>query len=164
MIELLILAILLDGEYTIYKIKQKIKSSFSVFLGASFGSIHPALKKLEKNGHISALRKMSEGGQKSSIYAITERGKIHFDELMTAEIIEPLTISGQLVNIKIMLIDLLDKNSQKVAVNSIKRYYEISLLNIKDLADILNNPHQIKFLKHQADKISREINWIQQEL
>jgi len=64
MTELLILAILLEGEYTTYKIRQKIKNMFSVFLSASFGSIHPALKKLEKNGFISAKREMSGGGQK----------------------------------------------------------------------------------------------------
>ena len=39
---------MLNGEFTIYKIKQKIENNFSVFLSASFGSIHPAIKKLEK--------------------------------------------------------------------------------------------------------------------
>lgn len=168
MTELLILAILLNGELTIYKIKQKIKNNFSVFLSASFGSIHPTVTKLEKNGFISAKRKMSAGGQKSSTYFITAEGKEHFKELMTAEVTESPAFSNQLVNIKIMLLDLLDENLRKKTIDSIKRYYEIYLLNTEELLETLKktqnkdkNFFQIKLLKHHSEKISREINWIQ---
>jgi len=169
MTDLLILAILLDYEYTIYKIKQKIENNFSIFLSASFGSIHPAVKKLEKNGFISAKKKLSSGGQKSSTYSITREGKEYFKKLMTAEITESPSYSNQLINIKIMLIDLLDENLQKITIDSIKKYYEIHLLNTKELIETLDevkikdkkNFFQIKFLKHYADKISREISWLQ---
>ena len=170
MTELLILAILLEGEFTGYKIKHKIKSNFSVFLSASFGSIHPALKKLEKSGFISTKRKMSNGGQKSSFYSVTPEGKKYFKELMSAEIADSPLFSNQLINIKLVLLDLTDENLRKETVNSIKRYYEIQLLNTEELLEKAEEPHlknkeknfmQIKFLKHHADKISRELNWIQ---
>ena len=168
MTELLILAILLSSECTMYKIKQKIKNKFSVFLSASFGSIHPAVVKLEKNGFICAKRKLSAGGQKSFTYSITAKGKDYFKELMVAEIIESPAHLNQLINIKIMLLDLLDETSRKYAINSIKNYYKIHLLNAEELLETLagkqekkDNFFQINFLKHHIDKISRELNWIQ---
>lgn len=170
MTELLILAALLYKEYTIYKIKQKIKNEFSVFSTASFGSIYPALKKLEKNGFISAKRKMSSGGQKSSKYLITNEGKKYFTELMTAEIPELSSYSSQIINIKLMLMDLLDENSRKTTLDSIKRYYEIHLFNNRELLKTLeeeqsgnkeNKKFKIMFLKHYTDKISQELKWIQ---
>lgn len=171
MIDILILAVLLDEELTIYKIKQKIKANFSVFLSASFGSIHPSTKKLEKSGFIFAKRKMSSGGQKSSFYSITAEGKKHFRELMTSEIEESPLFSNQLINIKLMLLDLLNENSRKTAIDWIKRYYQIHLLNTTELLETLeqsqtknqnkNNFLKIKFLKNYAAKISGEIKWIQ---
>ena len=170
MTELLILAILLNGEFTIYKIKQKIENNFSVFLSASFGSIHPAMKKLEKNGYISAKRKMSSGGQKSSTYSITVEGKEHFKNLMTSEITESPTYSNQLINIKMMLLDLLDENLRKDTINLIKKYYEIHLLTARELLETLKgtsgkekerNFFQITHLKNHTDNISRELNRIQ---
>lgn len=165
MTELLILAILLNSEHTIYKIKQKIENNFSLFLSASFGSIHPAMKKLEKNGFISAKRKISSGGQKSSAYFITAKGKEHFNALMTSEITESPMYSNQLINIKMMLLDLLDENLRKETINLIKKYYEIHLLNARDLFETLKNMQinekeknyfQINHLKSYIENISRE--------
>ncbi|HBG49768.1 MAG TPA: hypothetical protein DDW90_09770 [Cyanobacteria bacterium UBA9971] len=170
MTELLILAILLNGEFTIYKIKQKIENNFSVFLSASFGSIHPAIKKLEKNGFISAKRKMSGGGQKSSLYSITTEGKEHFKNLMTSEIIESPACSNQLINIKMMLLGLLDENLRKDTINLIKKYYEIHLLTAEELLETLKdssvkekeqNYFQITHLKNYTNNISFELNRIQ---
>jgi len=166
MTELLILAILLNGEYTIYKIKQKIKNNFSVFLSASFGSIHPALKKLEKGGFISAKRRMSSGGQKSSTYFITIDGKEHFKNLMISEITESPACSNQLINIKMMLLDLLDENLRKKTIDSIKKHYELYLLSSEELIETIENSSiktkmfQLKFLKHHLEKILGELNWI----
>lgn len=171
MTELLVLAILLEGNYTIYKIKQKIKNNFSIFSSASFGAIHPAVKKLEKDGFISAKRKMSIGGQKSSTYSITNKGKDYFKELMLSEISESPLYSNQLSGIKIMLLDLLDEKLRKDTINSIQKHYEIHLLNLEDLLESLKNQRvkdkekyffRTKFLQHYADKISREISWIRE--
>jgi DNA-binding PadR family transcriptional regulator len=170
MIELLILAILLDGENTIYKIRQKLQNIFFLFISSSFGSVHPALKKLEKNELISVKRKMTEGGKKSCLYSLTNKGKKYFDELMTSAITEPVTYSNQIANIKIMLLDRLNENLRKYAIESVKKYYEIKLLNTKDLLGTLEKTQgrekekhlfKIILLKHQIDKISREINWIE---
>jgi len=170
MTDLLVLAILFDGEFTLYKIRQQIKSNFYLFLSASFGSIHPAVKKLEKNGFISVKQKMSRGGQKSSTYFITNEGKNYFKEIMTSEIAESPLFSNQLINIKIMLLDKLDADLRKASIEKVKRYYELHLLSTGELLETLEfsqnkkkekNFFQIKLLKHYADKISREISWIE---
>lgn len=168
MIEILILAILIKETRTIYKIKQEIKNSFSVFLSASFGSIYPAVKKLEKNGYINAIRKLSSGGQKSSVYSITAKGKEHFSKLMTSEIPETPLFAGSISGIKLMLIDMLDKDLRKISIDSIKKYHEIQLLNAggllkntESLQNKENNLFRKKFLKHHLDKISAEISWLE---
>ncbi len=170
MTELVILAILLNEKYTIYKIKQKIKDNFSVFLGASFGSVYPAVKKLEKNGYIIVKQKMTRGGQKCHIYSITKKGKDYFNELMIKEIPDIALYSSQLINLKMMLLDFIAEDNCKQTINSIKKYYEINLLQFEELLGILKSRqtedkekfnYRIAFTKHYKDKILKELNWLQ---
>jgi DNA-binding PadR family transcriptional regulator len=164
MTELLVLAILLKEKCTIYKIRQKIRESFSIFLGASFGSIHPALKKLEENGHVKVSKKMSSNGQKSSIYSITDSGKKYFEELMLADITESTLYASQLINIKIMLLEKIEKSMHQKILANIKRFYEINILNtdaiLQKTEKSEENLFKITVLKHYIQKNKDEISWL----
>jgi len=163
MIELLILGILLDGEKTIYKLKQTAKAEYSLLTGASFGSIHPALKKLEEGEFVSSKNKISKGGQKSSYFKITSKGKAKFEELMGCELPESLYSSHQIAGLKIIFLDKLDEEKQKTALSSIQNFYENLHLSIKlQLEGEVSNKtsSRYKFLKHYEEKISKEISFI----
>lgn len=74
MIELMILFILSKREFTMYSIHKLILENFGAFSRPSFGAIKPALKRLEKNGHIQSRKMMSDGGKLSVFYSITRNG------------------------------------------------------------------------------------------
>lgn len=60
------LAILTQGETTGYEIrKRSTEGDFSFFLEASFGSIYPALSKLEEDGWSPAVSKRKKASQPS---------------------------------------------------------------------------------------------------
>ena len=62
-----------------YQLKQQMAGSTSNFFDASFGSIYPALKKMEVRGAIT-VRDVMEGGKFKKFYTITESGKVEFME------------------------------------------------------------------------------------
>ncbi|SNS17984.1 transcriptional regulator, PadR family [Anaerovirgula multivorans] len=74
MIKFAILGFLMYKELTGYDIKQFMIQSTSNFMNASFGSIYPALDKLEKDGLISST-KVVEKGKYKKVYEINERGR-----------------------------------------------------------------------------------------
>ncbi|AOT69617.1 PadR family transcriptional regulator [Geosporobacter ferrireducens] len=74
MIKFVILGFLMHKELTGYDIKQIMIHSTSNFMNASFGSIYPALDRLEKDGLITAT-KIIEKGKYKKVYAIHETGK-----------------------------------------------------------------------------------------
>ena len=76
-IKLVILGFLMDKELTGYDIKQIMTHSTSNFMNASFGSIYPALDRLEKDDMISAL-KVIENGKYKKVYTIKDQGKEEF--------------------------------------------------------------------------------------
>ncbi|QUH19249.1 PadR family transcriptional regulator [Alkaliphilus sp. B6464] len=74
MIKFMILGFLTYKELTGYDIKQAMIQSTSNFMNASFGSIYPALNKLENDGLINST-KVIENGKYKKIYTINETGE-----------------------------------------------------------------------------------------
>jgi len=87
-IQTIILGMLMHESMTGYELKKIFSISFSFFSNISFGSIYPALKKMEQQGLISMCLEIQEGAPNKKIYTITEKGRGAFDRLLK----EPLKL------------------------------------------------------------------------
>ncbi len=74
-VQSILLGFLMHKSMTGYDIKKAFSISFSFFSGISYGSIYPALKKMEKLGLISKTVEIQDGAPNRKIYTITEAGK-----------------------------------------------------------------------------------------
>lgn len=73
------LAILYDGEATGYEIRKlSVEGEYSYFIDASYGSIYPALAKLEQEKLVTSHVEQQEGKPAKKIYAITPTGRSSF--------------------------------------------------------------------------------------
>ena len=73
------LAILYDGEATGYEIRKLVvEGEFSYFIDASFGSIYPALAKLEQEKLVTSRVEQQEGKPAKKIYVISAAGRSAF--------------------------------------------------------------------------------------
>ena len=77
MMKYVVLGFLTYGQFTGYDLRQMMSYSTSNFTNASFGSIYPALVKLEKDGLITS-SKIVEKGRYKKIYSINKRGEEEF--------------------------------------------------------------------------------------
>ena len=75
----LCLAILSFGDATGYEIrKESTEGRFSYFDDASFGSIYPALARLESEGLVTVREEPQTGKPARKVYSITETGRTEF--------------------------------------------------------------------------------------
>lgn len=75
----LCLAILSFGDATGYEIrKESTEGRFSYFDDASFGSIYPALARLESDGLVTVREEPQAGKPARKVYSITEAGRTEF--------------------------------------------------------------------------------------
>lgn len=75
----LCLAILSFGDATGYEIrKQSTEGRFSYFDDASFGSIYPALARLEADGLVTVREELQTGKPVRKVYSITPAGRADF--------------------------------------------------------------------------------------
>ncbi|HSG96097.1 MAG TPA: PadR family transcriptional regulator [Afifellaceae bacterium] len=77
----LCLAILYFGDSTGYEIKKlSMEGKYSHFVDASFGSIYPALARLESEGMVTCREETHPGKPPRKVYSITEKGRAEFVE------------------------------------------------------------------------------------
>ncbi|MTI00359.1 PadR family transcriptional regulator [Roseibium sp. RKSG952] len=75
----LCLAILTFGDATGYEIrKESTEGRFSYFDDASYGSIYPALARLEADGKVTVREEQQHGKPARKVYSITEAGRDEF--------------------------------------------------------------------------------------
>ncbi len=79
----LCLAILNKADATGYEIRKlSTEAEYSYFVDASFGSIYPALNKLERDGMVTCRMKVQKGKPARKIYSITDQGREEFVEAL----------------------------------------------------------------------------------
>ena len=75
-VKTLCLAILQHGDATGYEIKKmSVEGEYSYFVDASFGSIYPALARLEADGSVTVREETHPGKPARKVYSITEEGR-----------------------------------------------------------------------------------------
>ncbi len=80
----LCLAILNAGESTGYEIRKlSTDGIYSHFVDASYGSIYPALTRLEQDGMVTSREESQAGKPSRKVYSITDAGRMEFLEALT---------------------------------------------------------------------------------
>ena len=79
MLEYIILGFLMRRKATGYDLKQYMAESTSYFFDASYGSIYPALKRLEEKKFLCSEEQVT-GGKFKKLYSVTGEGRKHFLE------------------------------------------------------------------------------------
>lgn len=77
-VKTILLGSLFDKSLSGYDLKKIFSFSFAFFSGLSYGSIYPALKKLEQEGLITMKLEIQENAPNRKVYTITEAGKQAF--------------------------------------------------------------------------------------
>ena len=83
-VKTILLGSLFDKSMSGYDLKKLFSLSFAFFSGLSYGSIYPALKKLEQEGLIIMKLEIQENAPNRKVYTITEAGKLAFLESLNS--------------------------------------------------------------------------------
>jgi DNA-binding PadR family transcriptional regulator len=83
-VKTMLLGFLMSRSMTGYELKKKFSISFSFFSGLSYGSIYPALKKMEQVGWLTLEVEIQDGSPNRKVYTITDEGRKVFLENLRA--------------------------------------------------------------------------------
>lgn len=132
MIEILILYIVSKHEKTMYAIRKEIIELFGTFTKPSIGTIHPALKRLQANGSLNCLERMSDGGKKSSYYSITPKGREFFKEIFFEERCDNPNLLHGYLQARFATLSMLDIEDRKKFCTEISKSLELYRFEIEN--------------------------------
>ena len=121
MIELLILFVLSSAPLTMYGVLKSILKNFSPYTKPSFGTIKPALLRLEKKGILITSKSISDGGKVSILYSLTTKGLDELkNKILSVDTENPVQF---LTNARIQLAcaSFLDFSSQQILFEKLKK-------------------------------------------
>jgi len=65
-----------------YQLSKRLADTLGAFWKVSYGSLYPALKRLEREGAVESVFPRDEVGRRKNVYRITEKGEKLFYELL----------------------------------------------------------------------------------
>jgi len=161
MIDNIILGLLSKKNLTTYDVKIAMDKSIRKFYSNSFGSINPAIKKLEKNKMISC-SEVLENSRLKKIYQITLKGKESYNNWIN----EPIK-QGRLkdeVLIRIFFLGDSEKKQQKKLIQDYLKELESSKLELvqtkKEIKLMKLTPEQKNNFKFQLSTLQFGIDYI----
>jgi DNA-binding PadR family transcriptional regulator len=85
MLELAILGLLKERAMHGYQLSKRLADTLGAFWKVSYGSLYPALKRLEREGAVESVFPREEIGRRKNVYRVTEKGeKLFYDLLQEA--------------------------------------------------------------------------------
>jgi DNA-binding PadR family transcriptional regulator len=82
MLELAILGLLKERAMHGYQLKKHLADTLGSFWQVSYGSLYPALKRLQREGAVEMIFPQDEIGRRKNVYRITPHGEAVFAELL----------------------------------------------------------------------------------
>lgn len=140
MIELLILFELNRNTLTMYGVSKSIRMDFSVLTTPSYGTIKPALNRLEKSGFVKTQKTISAGGRPSTYYSITKEGVNELKKLILLSPQDNPIHFLPTARVKLACADILETDEQKYLLRQLKikaesiMFEATNLINSKELS------------------------------
>ncbi len=164
MIDYIILGFLLEKAMTGYDIRQKITLSTANFYDASFGSIYPALKRLEAN-NIIVSQKSIKNGKLKNIYHILDPGR----QIFLNWVKEPLRLhkSRNEYLLKIFFYRYLTKEEAVIRITQFIKVLSEEKANLTKLESLVTAKadfFQMSTLRYGLDSYQFSIDWLNRYL
>ena len=133
MIEVLILFELSRKVLTMYGVSKEIRADFSVLTTPSYGTIKPALRRLENGGFLKTQKTMSSGGRPSTYYSITKEGVNELKRLILEPSPENPIHFLAFARVKLACADILSEEERKQLFGELKMKAENVLIDTNNL-------------------------------
>ena len=133
MIELLIVFELSKKILTIYGISKEIRGDFSVLTTPSYGTIKPALRRLEVSGFVKTQKTISAGGRPSTYYSITNEGREELKRLIVEPPLDNPIQFLPMARVKLACADILNTDAQVKMFAVLKAKAESIIADAKNI-------------------------------
>ena len=167
MLEHILLGLLREQPMTGYELKKTIDSTVGFFYRTSFGSLYPALRRLEEKEYV-IVEEVKGDSKNKKMYTLQKDGEVAFVEWLK----QPLKSSKNEHLLRIFFLDYLDEEKQNFLLkeyqNKLKserhKLKEVEKIVIGELEEITNPQdfyYRLSVLQYGVRHFEMELDWLE---
>jgi DNA-binding PadR family transcriptional regulator len=187
MLEMAILGLLKEQELHGYELKKRLVENLGLASGVSFGSLYPALSRLETagavkavesrmaatvphtgslGGELAALRARkpvaARGGRGKKVYGITERGEQLFEELLAAE--TQSSDDDRVFNLRLAFARYLPPDARIGMLERRRAHLVERLIQLRTRFKAARDGYARSLVEHDQEAAEHDLTWIERLL
>ena len=185
MLELAILGLLKEQELHGYELKKRLTETLGFASGVSFGSLYPALARLETAGAVKAVESRAavapvphtgslsgelatlrarkpaapRGSRGKKVYGITERGEALFEELLAAE--TQSSDDDRVFNLRLAFARYLPPDARLGMLERRRAHLVERLIQLRVRTKAARDGYARSLVEHDREAAEHDLSWIE---
>lgn len=159
MIEMALLGVLKDRSMHGYELKKQLNAQLGQFWQVSYGSLYPAIKRLEKSGAVERVYPREHVKRRLNVYRITPDG----EEMFRTMIAEHSAVDDARFSLKMALFRYMDSGARVELLERRRAYLadkladlRTKLRNYKERLDA----YTYRLMEHGVDTTTADLEWV----
>src|SRR5207247_2773711 len=161
MLELAILGLLKERSMHGYQLSKRLTDTLGAFWKVSYGSLYPALKRLEKEGAVEPVFDKDDVGRRKNVYRITAKGEALFAELLQEA--APESWEDNRFRVRLAFFQYLKPDTRLRLLEKRRAYLEDRLSDIKASLKTYReriDAYPLSLMRHGAEATEQDIAWL----
>jgi DNA-binding PadR family transcriptional regulator len=161
-LEVAILGLLKERPMHGYELKKRLSYMLGHFWTVSYGSLYPALKRLEKSGSIERAYSVKEKTRNRNVFRITGRGETEFMRLLTEDISDKSLADNEKFDLRMAFFQYLEPEKRLSLLETRRRLLEAQVAEFKAYGS--NNGDEDHYrkglMRHKVELARSDIRWL----
>ncbi len=161
MLELAILGLLKERSMHGYQLSKRLTDTLGAFWKVSYGSLYPALKRLEREGAVEPVFDKDDVGRRKNVYRITAKGETLFSELLQEA--APESWEDNRFRVRLAFFRYLKPDTRLRLLEKRRAYLEDRLSDIKSSLKAYReriDAYTLSLMSHGAEATEQDIAWL----
>ena len=161
MLELAILGLLKERSMHGYQLSKRLTDTLGAFWKVSYGSLYPALKRLEREGAVEPVFDPDDVGRRKNVYRITAKGEALFAELLQEA--APESWEDNRFRVRLAFFRYLKPDTRLRLLEKRRAYLEDRLSEIKTSLKNYReriDGYTLSLMRHGAESTEQDIAWL----
>jgi DNA-binding PadR family transcriptional regulator len=161
-LELAILGLLKERPMHGYELKKRLSYMLGHFWTVSYGSLYPALKRLEKGGGIERAYSVKEKTRNRNVFRITRKGEAAFMRMLTENITDAALADTEKFDLRMAFFQYLEPETRLELLEMRRRYLEEQVARFKAYRSSNKDEDRYRtgLLRHKVDLARSDIRWL----
>lgn len=163
LLKLAILGLLKEKPMHGYELKKKLSYLLGSFWTVSYGSLYPALKKMEKAKEIECAYSVKEKTRNRNVYRITPKGEREFIRLLSDVRPDSALSDTEKFDVRMAFFQYLDPETRILVLEKRQRILQDQVAKFKKYRNLNKGQdrYQKGLLRHKLEQIRSDMKWLE---